>query len=56
MNKKKDIKRDTVSIKPGEKVALCRCWHSKTFPRCDGSHNALKTSEGPIIVTGTNSD
>ncbi|XP_066921864.1 CDGSH iron-sulfur domain-containing protein 2 homolog [Clytia hemisphaerica] len=24
----------------GDKVAFCRCWKSKKFPYCDGTHNA----------------
>ena len=24
--------------KEGKTVAFCRCWRSKTFPYCDGSH------------------
>ena len=40
----------------GEKrIALCRCWQSKKFPYCDGSHRAYcETTDdtlGPIIVT-----
>ncbi|XP_054773196.2 CDGSH iron-sulfur domain-containing protein 2B-like isoform X1 [Lytechinus pictus] len=23
----------------GDKAAFCRCWRSKAFPKCDGSHN-----------------
>jgi len=25
-------------VKDGKPVAYCRCWKSKTFPLCDGSH------------------
>ena len=25
-------------VKDGKPVAYCRCWKSKTFPYCDGSH------------------
>jgi CDGSH-type Zn-finger protein len=38
-----------------ERVALCRCWQSKKFPYCDGSHreyNRLNDDQlGPVIVT-----
>ena len=37
-----------------ERVALCRCWQSASFPYCDGSHNAYNAAEGdclgPVIV------
>eukprot|EP01063_Lacrimia_lanifica_P019179 TRINITY_DN2626_c0_g1_i1.p5 TRINITY_DN2626_c0_g1~~TRINITY_DN2626_c0_g1_i1.p5 ORF type:complete len:135 (+),score=64.98 TRINITY_DN2626_c0_g1_i1:76-480(+) len=37
------------------KVVLCRCWKSKTFPYCDGSHveHNKKTGDnvGPLILT-----
>ena len=37
-----------------EKKVYCRCWKSKTFPLCDGSHNEhnAKTGDnvGPLIV------
>ncbi len=39
----------TVKLEPGEKVALCRCWHSKDFPLCDGSHKEHE-GRGPAIV------
>ncbi len=38
-----------VTLKPGEKVALCRCYHSKQFPFCDGSHKE-HPGKGPAIV------
>jgi CDGSH-type Zn-finger protein len=37
------------------RVALCRCWQSKKFPLCDGSHRQWNEDHndhvGPIIVT-----
>ena len=38
----------------GEKGVYCRCWESKTFPLCDGSHTAYNArtgdNVGPLIV------
>lgn len=38
----------------GEKAVYCRCWRSKKFPLCDGSHNAFNKqtgdNTGPLIV------
>ncbi|XP_065843303.1 CDGSH iron-sulfur domain-containing protein 2 homolog B-like [Oscarella lobularis] len=38
----------------GEKAVFCRCWKSKKFPYCDGSHNKHNQSTGdnvgPLIV------
>eukprot|EP00218_Dolichomastix_sp_CCMP3274_P008509 CAMPEP_0170142944 /NCGR_PEP_ID=MMETSP0033_2-20121228/9228_1 /TAXON_ID=195969 /ORGANISM="Dolichomastix tenuilepis, Strain CCMP3274" /LENGTH=120 /DNA_ID=CAMNT_0010379353 /DNA_START=14 /DNA_END=376 /DNA_ORIENTATION=+ len=37
-----------------EKAVYCRCWKSKTFPMCDGSHEkhnkATGDNTGPLIV------
>lgn len=37
-----------------ERVAICRCWQSKKFPYCDGSHHTFNQEHeenlGPIIV------
>ncbi len=41
--------RTTVQIEPGERVALCRCFHSKNFPFCDGTHKQ-HPGKGPVIV------
>lgn len=39
-----------------EKKVYCRCWKSKTFPYCDGSHakHNKETGDnvGPLIVKG----
>ena len=36
------------------KVAVCRCWQSKKFPLCDGSHRKWNEEHqdqvGPAIV------
>ncbi|EDV27872.1 CDGSH iron-sulfur domain-containing protein 2-like protein [Trichoplax sp. H2] len=47
----------TVDIEDvGEKLVFCRCWRSKKFPYCDGSHNNHNEQEqdnvGPLIVKG----
>lgn len=44
-----------VTLNPGEKVILCRCWLSSKFPYCDGSHGkhnkATGDNLGPVVVT-----
>lgn len=45
--------RTKITVKSGDTVALCRCWQSKKFPFCDGSHNKLEDNVGPIIVEST---
>lgn len=45
--------RTTVHLAPGEKVSLCRCYKSKTFPLCDAEHRHLEgdfAEYGPVIV------
>jgi len=42
--------RTTVELEPGEKISLCRCFKSKTFPFCDGAHKQETNSCGPVIV------
>jgi len=41
----------------GDKTVFCRCWKSKKFPLCDGSHGkhnqACGDNLGPVIVTKT---
>jgi len=39
-----------VTLEPGEKISLCRCWKSKTFPLCDHSHK-LEGTQGPVSIT-----
>uniref|UniRef100_A0A2C9LTL3 CDGSH iron-sulfur domain-containing protein 2 homologue n=1 Tax=Biomphalaria glabrata TaxID=6526 RepID=A0A2C9LTL3_BIOGL len=38
----------------GDKIAFCRCWRSKKFPLCDGSHNQhneeTKDNVGPLLL------
>jgi CDGSH-type Zn-finger protein len=37
------------------KCVMCRCWKSKTFPKCDGSHvahnKATGDNVGPLIIS-----
>ena len=49
MAQKKQAARSEVTIQD-KPVALCRCWASKKFPFCDGSHQKLDTEQGPVIV------
>jgi len=42
--------RTTIYLEPGEVVALCRCFKSKDFPFCDGTHKTLDSEVGPVIV------
>merc|ERR1719415_312973 len=46
---------DTIDIEDmGDKGVFCRCWKSKKFPYCDGSHSKHNTETGdnvgPLIV------
>ncbi|XP_076044277.1 CDGSH iron sulfur domain 2 [Oratosquilla oratoria] len=46
---------DMVDIEDiGNKAVFCRCWRSKKFPYCDGSHNKYNEScddnTGPLII------
>ena len=41
--------RHNITIVPGEKVVICRCWHSQKFPFCDGSHKQ-HPGRGPCAV------
>lgn len=54
---KKDIPKvvDNIDVEDlGNKSVFCRCWRSKKFPYCDGSHAAHNTSSGdnvgPLII------
>ncbi len=43
-----------ITLNPGEKIILCRCWMSGKFPLCDGSHGkhnkATGDNLGPVVV------
>jgi len=54
INTKNHPPRQTITLKPGEKVSLCRCWQSSRFPYCDGNHKQICTDKdqtGPIVVS-----
>ncbi|CAG5132042.1 unnamed protein product [Candidula unifasciata] len=38
----------------GDNIAFCRCWRSKKFPLCDGSHNKhnaeTRDNVGPLLL------
>lgn len=57
LNIKKDISKvvDNIDVEDlGNKAVFCRCWRSKKFPYCDGSHTAHNESNGdnvgPLII------
>ncbi|KAJ7333553.1 CDGSH iron-sulfur domain-containing protein 2 [Desmophyllum pertusum] len=58
--KEKEKVADTIQIEDlAEKAAyhaFCRCWKSKKFPRCDGSHTQHNKETGdnvgPVVLKG----
>ena len=42
--------RHLFKIQPGEKVMLCRCYKSSTFPFCDATHRHTPDHFGPVII------
>ncbi|MDY6873555.1 MAG: CDGSH iron-sulfur domain-containing protein [Chloroflexota bacterium] len=42
--------RTRVKMRKGEVISLCRCWQSKNFPLCDGTHNTLDNDRGPAVI------
>lgn len=42
--------RTILKILPSEKVKLCRCSKSATYPYCDGAHKEYEFQTGPLIV------
>ena len=42
--------RTILKLNPGQRVKICRCYHSKEFPFCDGAHNTIETDKGPAVV------
>ncbi|KAK9295517.1 hypothetical protein QLX08_010185 [Tetragonisca angustula] len=58
LNLKKDVNKvvDTVDIEDiTEKAVFCRCWRSKNWPYCDGTHGthnqATNDNVGPLVIT-----
>lgn len=47
--------RTTVQLEPGESVWLCRCFASKKFPYCDGTHKQ-HPGRGPVQVKAPAND
>lgn len=45
-----------VKLSPGEKVFLCRCYKSATFPLCDFVHGKFADTLGPLIVEAPKQD
>ncbi|KAK4533745.1 hypothetical protein CCYA_CCYA19G4627 [Cyanidiococcus yangmingshanensis] len=47
--------KETKELTQGDKFPACRCWQSKKFPMCDGSHATYNKetgdSVGPLVVT-----
>jgi CDGSH-type Zn-finger protein len=45
---------ETINITAGQRLAICRCWKSTSFPLCDGAHKCYNQEKqdqlGPIIV------
>jgi CDGSH-type Zn-finger protein len=39
-----------IKLQPGEKVLLCRCYRSATFPLCDLVHGKYQDTFGPLVV------
>ncbi len=50
--------RHEIEAPKGTKIALCRCWKSKIFPKCDGAHRAHNKENndnvGPVVVSDLN--
>ena len=45
-----------VKVQPGEKLMLCRCYKSATFPLCDLVHGKYSESFGPLIIEGVKAE
>lgn len=45
---------EDIPFKEKDRVCYCRCWRSKSWPYCDGSHNAHNTLTGdnvaPLVI------
>ncbi len=47
--------RHIVTLQPGEKVMLCRCYQSSKFPLCDIAHAKCQGDVGPVVVEAVTS-
>ena len=51
-----DLDVIAAKVAAGQNVALCRCYASKNFPYCDGSHVKHNAETGdnvaPVVITG----
>ncbi|CAK8679034.1 unnamed protein product [Clavelina lepadiformis] len=51
---RKDVEKvyDIIDVEDlGEKTNFCRCWRSKKWPFCDGSHNAHNKACGDNVAS-----
>merc|ERR1712066_391130 len=48
------MSKDDIDFGERDRVCFCRCWRSKTWPYCDGSHNAHNKETGdnvaPLVI------
>ena len=44
------VPKTVVKMKPSETLAFCRCYASKKFPLCDGTHKE-HPGKGPVVVS-----
>ncbi|XP_068710541.1 CDGSH iron-sulfur domain-containing protein 2 homolog A-like [Montipora capricornis] len=50
IQKDKEKVADIIEIEDlGDKTVYCRCWKSKKFPFCDGSHNSHNKETGDNV-------
>lgn len=42
--------RHVIQAKPGEQFMLCRCFGSKEYPFCDGTHKSMPYNVGPAVI------
>jgi CDGSH-type Zn-finger protein len=42
--------KHVVTLEPGERLSLCRCYASAKFPICDGAHKLIPDLKGPVVV------
>jgi len=53
-------RRHEETIEPGQRISLCRCWKSKSFPYCDGAHKEHNAQTGdnvgPAVILCNNTE